>query len=82
MSRYLSLTTLLVCLLGVGTAFAQDHTIFPSDDPQSVSINSEVANNTSACVSVGNPSYCTGPLPNLVTTAANQSAGAQTTSCD
>jgi hypothetical protein len=82
MLRCLSPTTLVVCLLAVGTSTAQDHTIFPSDDPQTVSITSETGNNTSACAAAGNPSYCTAPLPNLVTTSANKSAGAQTVTVD
>ena len=71
-----------VCWLVMPTAQAQDHDPQPGDDPPSVTLSNETANNTSACSASGTPSYCNEALPNLNTSSGNQSDGAQTTVVD
>jgi hypothetical protein len=80
MSRATSCLLPFVCLLAVHSSLAQDPNVYPGDDPPTTSLNSETANNTSACLAAGNPSYCTEALQASVTTTSsgNQAAGAQT----
>src|SRR6267154_530826 len=78
MHRVISSIALGLCLAAAQFGQAQDFTILPGDDPSTALINNETANNTSACFQAGNPSYCNEALPNLITSIANQNAGAQT----
>ena len=71
-----------VCLAIGQSGQAQNFTILPTDDPSTITFATETGNNTSACVASGSPLYCNDPLPNLQTSAANQTAGAQTTVVD
>jgi hypothetical protein len=71
-----------VCLLAMSAVQAQDHTPQPGDDLPTTLLNTEIANNTSACSAKGTPSYCNEALPNLETSSGNQADGAQTTVVD
>ncbi len=82
MSRSICCVLALVCFLALQASQAQDTTILPTDDPPTTSLNSETANNTSACFANNSPTYCNEALPNLTTSSANQSAGAETLTVD
>jgi hypothetical protein len=65
------LTLVFVCFAATHLSYAQ-----------SITLQSETSNDTSACSADGTPSYCNASIGTLNTSSANQGAGAETTTVD